>query len=103
MNNETTDTNNNPQQEAPANAPVIIYSTTWCAFCKTEEQYLDKLGVKHVVKNIEDDKEAYEELMQKIGGNFQGVPVTDIAGEMVLGFDRPKIDAALKEKNLIAA
>jgi glutaredoxin len=88
------DTNNNS---------VIIYSTTWCAFCKTEEEYLDKLGVKHVVKNIEDDKDAYNELMQKIGGNFTGVPVTDIAGEMILGFDRPKIDAALKDKNLVAA
>jgi hypothetical protein len=31
------------------------------------------------------------------------VPVTDIAGEMILGFDRPKIDAALKDKNLVAA
>lgn len=89
--------------ENNTNNPVIIYSTTWCAFCKTEEEYLDKLGVKHVVKNIEDDKEAYEELMQKIGGNFTGVPVTDIAGEMILGFDRPKIDAALKDKNLVAA
>jgi glutaredoxin len=85
------------------NNSVIIYSTTWCAFCKTEEEYLDKLGVKHVVKNIEDDKDAYNELMEKIGGNFTGVPVTDIAGEMVLGFDRPKIDTALKSKGLVAA
>ena len=82
---------------------VIIYSTTWCAFCKTEEQYLQKLGVDYVKKDVEEDKEAYEELMGKIGGNFQGVPVTDISGGLVLGFDRMKIDSLLKEKQLISA
>jgi glutaredoxin-like YruB-family protein len=82
---------------------VIIYSTTWCAFCKTEEQYLTKLGVSYVKKDIEEDKEAYEELMSKSGGGYQGVPVTDIAGDLVLGFDRAKIDTLLKEKQLIAA
>jgi hypothetical protein len=38
--------------------------------------------------------------MAKNGGNFQGVPVTDIAGELVLGFDRAKIDATIKAKNI---
>jgi glutaredoxin-like YruB-family protein len=82
---------------------VIIYSTTWCAFCKTEEQYLQKLGVQYVKKDVEEDKAAYEELMEKNGGAFQGVPVTDIAGELVLGFDRRKIDELLKSKHLVAA
>lgn len=81
-------------------AQVTIYSTTWCAFCKTEKQYLDKLGIAYNYKDIEEDKAAYEELMAKNGGNFQGVPVTDIAGEIILGFDRAKIDATLKEKNI---
>jgi glutaredoxin-like YruB-family protein len=84
-------------------AKVIIYSTTWCAFCKTEEQYLDRLGVSYIKKDIEEDKAAYEELMQKNGGEFQGVPVTDIAGSLVLGFDRRKIDEVLKEKQLVPA
>ncbi|MEO7905111.1 MAG: glutaredoxin domain-containing protein [Candidatus Saccharimonadales bacterium] len=84
-------------------AQVTIYSTTWCAFCKTEKQYLDKLGVAYVEKDIEADKEAYNELMAKNGGSFQGVPVTDIAGELVLGFDRAKIDSVLKDKNLLPA
>lgn len=79
---------------------VTVYSTTWCAFCHTEMQWLDKLGIPYVAKDIEADKDAYEELMGKIGGNFQGVPVTDIAGEVVLGFDRPKIQNAIKDKNI---
>lgn len=82
---------------------VTIYSTTWCAFCKTEKQYFDKLGVKYQEKDVEADKDAYEELMAKIGGNFQGVPVTDIAGDIVLGFNRPQIDTLIKEKGLVAA
>lgn len=84
-------------------AKVIIYSTTWCAFCKTEKQYLEKLGVAFVEKDIEADAAAHEELMSKIGGNFRGVPVTDIDGDLVLGFDRPKIDGFLKDKGLVAA
>lgn len=88
---------------AESDSIVTVYSTTWCAFCKTEKQYLDKLGVKYVAKDIEEDKAAYDELMGKIGGNFQGVPVTDIAGEIILGFNRPAIDTALKDKNLVSA
>lgn len=91
------------QTDATDAAKVIIYSTTWCAFCKTEKQYLDKLGVAYVEKDVEEDKAAYEELMQKIGGNFQGVPVSDIAGSIVLGFDRRKIDEILQEKQLVPA
>ena len=81
---------------------ITIYSTTWCAFCKTEKQWLDKLGFSYIAKDIEEDKAAYEELMTKSGGNFQGVPVTDVGGELVLGFDRPKIEAAIKAKGILA-
>lgn len=85
-----------------ATPTVTIYSTTWCAFCKTEKQWMDKLGVKYISKNVEEDPAANEELLEKLGGNFQGVPVTDIAGEMILGFDRPKLQAALEKNKLLA-
>ena len=84
-------------------SPVTIYSTTWCAFCNTEKQWMDRLGVNYVSKNIEEDDAAKEELLAKLGGNFQGVPVTDIAGEIILGFDRPKLQGALEKNNLVAA
>ncbi len=89
-------------QDSSASTPKItIYSTTWCAFCKTEKQYLDKLGIAFVEKDIEEDKAAYEELMAKSGDNgYQGVPVTDIAGTLVLGFDRRKIDQLIQEKGI---
>lgn len=74
---------------------VVIYSTEWCAFCKTLKQYLDSKNVEYVEKNVESDEIAREEMMQKLGGNFQGVPVADFNGEIVVGFDRKKIDELL--------
>jgi glutaredoxin len=66
-------------------------------------QWLDRLGVKYVAKDIEADEEAHRELMAKIGGDFRGVPVTDINGDVILGFDRPKLQDSLKSHGLIAA
>jgi glutaredoxin len=84
-------------------AQITIYSTSWCAFCHTEMQWLDKLGIPYVSKDIEADKEAYAELMQKNAGDYSGVPVTDVAGDMILGFDRPKLQAAMAAHNIVPA
>ena len=86
-----------------AAAPVTIYTTTFCAFCATEKQWMDKLGVKYISKNIEEDKDAETELLEKLGGNFQGVPVTDVAGEIILGFNRPALQTAFDKNNLVPA
>lgn len=95
MNEETT-------QAAAGTTPVTVYSTSWCAFCHTEMEWLKKLGVDFVSKDIEADPAARDELLSKNGGNFQGVPVTDIAGELVLGFDRPRLEDALRKNKLIS-
>ncbi len=79
---------------------ITVYSTSWCAFCHTEMQWLDKLGIAYIAKDIEADKEAYAELMSKNSGNFQGVPVTDVAGDLILGFDRPRLQDAIKAHNI---
>ena len=80
---------------------IIIYSAPWCAFCKTEKQYLEHLGVDFTVRDIEQDKRAMEELLEKVGGETSSVPVTDIDGIIIRGFDRAKIDATLRDKGLI--
>jgi hypothetical protein len=38
--------------------------------------------------------------MAKINGDFRGVPVTDIAGDIILGFDRPKLQESIKAHGL---
>jgi glutaredoxin len=83
------------------NTKVTIYSTTWCAFCHTEMQWMDKLGIPYEAKDIEADETAKKELLDKLGGNFRGVPVTDVAGEIILGFDRPRLQAAFEKENLL--
>ena len=80
---------------------VIIYSAPWCAFCKTEKQYLDHLGVEYIERDIEGDEGAMAELLAKVGGETSSVPVTDIDGVIIKGFDRAKIDATLSEKGLV--
>lgn len=79
---------------------ITIYKTGWCAFCHAEMQWLDMLGLPYVAKDIEVDKTAYTELMSKSDGAYSGVPVTDIAGDFVLGFDRPKLQEAIRIHNI---
>lgn len=77
---------------------VKIYSTTWCAFCKQEMAYLDTKGIKY--EDVLVDKNPAEaQAMIAISGQM-GVPFTvitkdDGSEEHILGFDRPKLDAAL--------
>ena len=72
---------------------VTIYSADWCAFCHAAKDYLDKIGVTYTEKNVEDDQTAAVEAVKKSGQ--MGIPVLDIDGQVIVGFDRPKIDAAL--------
>ncbi|HEX9153413.1 MAG TPA: glutaredoxin family protein [Candidatus Saccharimonadales bacterium] len=80
-------------------AKVIVYSADWCGFCHTAMGYLDKIGVKYIEKNIEHDPVYAKESIQK--SNQTGIPVIDIDGTVIVGFDRPRIDAALKDKKLV--
>lgn len=78
---------------------IKIYSTTWCAFCHAAKQYFDKLGVKYQDVNVEQDMAAANEMVQKSGQ--MGVPVIDIDGTIIVGFDRSRIDVLLREKKLV--
>lgn len=73
---------------------VTIYSAPWCGFCHAAKQYLDKLGVAYDERDIEKNPEYAQECVDKSGQ--MGIPVLDINGKIIIGFDRPKIDAALK-------
>ncbi len=77
---------------------VIIYSADWCAFCHAAKEYLDKLGVKYTVKDVESDRAIAQEAVDK--SKQMGIPVIDIDGDIIVGFDRPKIDHALHAHKL---
>ena len=82
-----------------SDSTVTVYSATWCGFCHAVKKYFDQLGVKYTDHDVEQDAKAGQAAVDKSGQ--RGIPVVDIAGEIIVGFDRPKIDAALKAHNLV--
>jgi glutaredoxin len=83
---------------ATREAPVIVYKTSWCGVCKQLEAYLQKQGVKYIAKDIETDQSAAAELQAKAkqaGVPTGSVPMIDVGGELLRGFDRKRLDALL--------
>lgn len=78
--------------------PITIYSADWCAFCHAAKDYLDKQGIQYVDKDVESDVAIAKEAVEKSGQT--GIPVIDIDGTIIIGFDRPKIDAVLAKKHV---
>ncbi len=75
---------------------VIVYSAAWCAFCHAVKDYFDKLGVTYEDRDVEKDPKYMKECVDKSGQ--MGIPVVDIDGTIIVGFNRPAIDAALLAK-----
>ncbi|MCX8175327.1 MAG: glutathione S-transferase N-terminal domain-containing protein [Candidatus Micrarchaeota archaeon] len=72
---------------------VIVYSTKTCPYCILAKRYLSEKGVKYVDYDVGADREKALEMMTKSGQ--MGVPVLDIGGRIIVGFDRAAIDEAL--------
>ncbi|MGH9858108.1 MAG: glutaredoxin family protein [Acidobacteriota bacterium] len=78
---------------------VIIYTTTWCGFCKTAKNYMDSLGVKYEEKDVERDQNAAMEAVEK--SNQMGVPVIDVNGTIIVGFNKSLLDQTLTHEKLL--
>ena len=78
---------------------ITVYSATWCGFCHQAKKYFDHIGVTYTDKDIEKEPAAMGEAVAKSGQ--MGIPVIDIAGDVIIGFDKQKIDAALKTHHLV--
>lgn len=63
-------------------------------FCHKVQEFLAKKGVEFESRDVSQDEKALNELLE-IG--YQTTPVTVIDGEIVLGFDRKRLDELLKE------
>jgi glutaredoxin len=82
----------------PATGDIIVYKTDWCGVCKKLTAYLDRKGVKYVAKDIEKDPAAAGELLAKSkekGFKMGSVPVVDVRGEIMVGFDRARLEKLL--------
>ncbi len=78
---------------------VTVYSTTWCGFCHQAKKYFDSIGVKYDDIDVEKDPKAAEAMVQKSGQ--MGVPVIEIGDNIIVGFNKPKIDDLLKSNKIV--
>jgi glutaredoxin 3 len=73
---------------------VKVYSTQTCPYCHMAKNYLEAKGVEFEDIDVSADSEAASEMVEKTGQ--MGVPVIEIDGKCVVGFDEPKIADLLK-------
>jgi glutaredoxin 3 len=73
---------------------VKVYSTPTCPFCIRAKQFLKESAVSFEDVDVSMNQEAAEEMIKKTGQ--MGVPVIDIEGEFIVGFDKEKIKKALE-------
>jgi glutaredoxin-like YruB-family protein len=72
---------------------VKIYTTPACPFCVMAKQYLKEKGIEFEEIDVSKDEMAAKEMVEKSGQ--MGVPVIEIDGQIVIGFDKEKIDELL--------
>jgi glutaredoxin-like YruB-family protein len=75
---------------------IKVYSTPTCVYCKTLKNYLTTNGKEFEDIDISKDEKRLQEMIKSSGQ--MGVPVVDIDGEIITGFDKAKIDSLLNIK-----
>jgi len=77
-------------------AQVTIYTTSTCVYCKAAKEYFKENNIEYTEKNVSEDQQALQEMVKKSGQ--MGVPVIDINGNIVVGFNRIKVAELLEIK-----
>lgn len=72
---------------------VTVYSTPTCSWCNTLKTHLKKNGIRFRDIDVSKDQKAAEAMVARSGQ--QGVPQTDINGEIIVGFDKNRINTLL--------
>jgi len=72
---------------------VIVYSTVWCPWCRRVKEFLEEHNIKYEERDVESNPRWAAELVEKSGQT--GIPVIDIDGEIIVGFDEPALRRAL--------
>ncbi len=84
--------------EIAARPAVIIYGASWCGPCHQAAAYLKKRGIEFVEHDIEQDSSAAREMRAKLtkaGVRGGSIPVLDVRGRILVGFDARAVDQAL--------
>ena len=72
---------------------IKVYTTYSCPWCVKAKNYLKSKDIAFEELNVAEDMDARQEMLQK--SRQMGVPVLDINGTVIIGFDKPAIDTAL--------
>ncbi len=72
---------------------VEIYSTPTCTYCKAAKEFFDAQGITYVEHDVAVDETQRNTMVEKSGQ--MGVPVIDIEGEIIVGFDEARIKEVL--------
>lgn len=75
------------------NKKVIVYSTPTCHYCILAKDFFKEKGVAYEEYNVGTDLEKRKEMVEKSGQ--MGVPVLDIGGDIVVGFDEEHVSKLL--------
>lgn len=78
---------------------IVLYSTAWCPYCTKARNWFKARGVPFVEKDVEKSPDAAKELAAKAarsGTDVRGVPVIDVKGTLVAGFDVPRLEELLR-------
>ncbi len=90
-----------PEAQLDGGRPlVIVYGTSWCGACRAAREHFRQLHVPFADKDIEKDPAAAAELERKAkraGLRLGGVPVLDIGGQLLVGFDAATVDHLLAQ------
>ena len=73
---------------------VTIYTTPSCGYCKVAKEFFRTQHVSFTEYNVASDQRKAEEMLHKSGQT--GVPVIDVNGKIIVGFNKPEIEKALK-------
>jgi len=72
---------------------VEIYSTPTCPYCHKAKEYFKANKIEYTDYNVAEDQARAKEMMDKSGQ--MGVPVIVVDDKVIVGFDKPKLEAAL--------
>lgn len=76
---------------------VVVYSTPTCSWCTTLKNYLRDNNIRYRDVDVSRDERMAQEMVRKSGQ--QGVPQTEINGQIIVGFDRERINRLLEINN----
>lgn len=73
---------------------VTIYTTPSCSYCRVAKEYFRSSGISFTEHDVSADPSKAEEMVRKSGQ--MGVPVIDVNGRVIVGFNQGAIESALR-------